>query len=66
MRVLIVAATVVAIVTIGITIWFQMAAPDPAPSVGSPIAPKQYDTTGGQQMRPRWNSGGPSDDAPGN
>jgi len=28
--------------------------------------PQQYDTTGGQEMRPRWDSEGQSNDAAGN
>lgn len=66
-RIVIVAATVVAIVAIGITIWFQTQDASPPASTGETAAPRQYDTTGGQEMRPRWESGGEqSNDAPGN
>jgi hypothetical protein len=66
MRIVIVAVTVVAVVAIGITIWVRsqpVNAPAPA---GAIDAPRQYDTTGGQEMRPRWDSGGQVHDAPGN
>lgn len=55
MRIVVIVASLVAIVVIGITIWFQM---QPAGSSATPAgtvdAPPQYDTTGGQEMRPRW------------
>ena len=58
MRVVIVAAMVVAVVAIGITIWFNFQqAPAPAWS-GAAGEPQSYDTTGGQEMRPRWNGSG--------
>ena len=64
-RIVIIAVTLVAIVVIGITVWFQMQGSNAAPSAVE--APRQYDTTGGQEMRPRWdNSGGQGDDAAGN
>ena len=67
MRIVIVAVTVVAIVVIGIAIWFQTQAANPAPAPSAVEAPQQYDTTGGQEMRPRWDSsGGQGDDAAGN
>jgi uncharacterized membrane protein YqiK len=67
MRIVIIAVSVVAIVVIGITVWFQMQGSNPAPAPSAVEAPRQYDTTGGQEMRPRWdNSGGQGDDAAGN
>lgn len=69
MRIVIVVVTLVAIVMIGITIWFQTrgSASNPPAQTGAVEAPRQYDTTGGQEMRPRWDSsGGQSDDAAGN
>jgi len=67
MRIVIVAATAVAIVVIGITIWFQIHSSNPPAPAGAVEAPRQYDMTGGQEMRPRWDSsGGQSDDATGN
>lgn len=66
MRIVIAAATIVAIIVIGITIWFQMHGNPPAPPAAVE-APRQYDTTGGQEMRPRWdNSGGQGNHAAGN
>jgi hypothetical protein len=69
MRIVILAVTLVAIVVIGITIWFQTQGSNPAPAPPAEVeAPRQrYDTTGGQEMRLRWNnSGGQGDDAAGN
>ncbi len=67
MRIVVIVACLVAVLVIGITIWFQtqqLRSPSPASAVE---APRQYDTTGGQEMRPRWDSsGGQSDDATGN
>jgi len=65
-RFVLVAVTIVAVVAIGVTIWVPIQpvnAPSPA---GALDADRQYDTTGGQEMRPRWDSGGPVNDAPGN
>lgn len=65
MRIMIIAVTLVAIVAIGITVWFQMQGSNAAPNAVE--APRQYDTTGGQEMRPRWDSGGgQADDATSN
>lgn len=66
-KIVIIAATVVAFVAIGVTIWFQVQGQaSPAP-IGAGAVLQQYDTTGGQEMRPRWdNSEGQSDDAAGN
>ena len=67
MRIVIVAVTLVAIVVTGITVWFQMQDSKPSPAPSAVEAPRQYDTTGGQEMRPRWdNSGGQGDGAAGN
>ena len=57
----------IAIVIIGITIWLQTQQQSAPASVGAVEAPRQFDTTGGQEMRPRWdNSGGQSHDTTGN
>ena len=67
MRVIIIVASSVAIVVIGFTIWFQTQQQSAPASAGAVVAPRQFDTTGGQEMRPRWdNSGGQSHDAIGN
>lgn len=61
------AGTFVAIVVIGNTIWFQMQGNPPAPPAKVEAPQHHYDTTGGQEMRPRWeSSGGQGDDAAGN
>lgn len=66
-RIVIIAAAVVAFVVIGITIWFQVQGQTLSATFGAGAAPQQYDTTGGQEMRPRWHSSeGQSDDAVGN
>lgn len=67
MRVVIVAVVVVAVVAIGTTIWFNFQQASAPASSGAAGVPQQYDTTGGQEMRPRWNGGGEQgDDATGN
>ncbi len=66
MRIVIIAVTLVAIVVIGITIWLQTQG-NPPTLPAQVEARRQYDTTGGQEMRPRWDkSGGQGDDAAGN
>jgi hypothetical protein len=66
-RIVIVAATLAAIVVIGIAIWFQSEPLSPPAARDAVDAPRQYDTTGGQEMRPRWDgSGGQKNDAVGN
>lgn len=66
MRIVIVAVTVVAVVAIGVTIWVRrQPVNEPAPA-GAIDAPRQYDTMGGQEMRPRWDGGGQVNAAPGN
>jgi hypothetical protein len=66
MRIVIAVATSVAVIVIGITIWFQTQGNPPTPPA-EVEAPRYYNTTGGQEMRPRWdNSGGQGDDAAGN
>lgn len=67
MRIVIVAVTLVAIVVTGITVWFLMQVSKPSPTPSAVEVPRQYNTTGGQDMRPRWdNSGGQGDGAAGN
>ncbi|TPJ81951.1 hypothetical protein FJ434_20915 [Mesorhizobium sp. B2-5-13] len=67
MRIVVIVASLVAIVAIGITFLFRTLQPNPPAPAGVVEAPRQYDTTGGQQMRPRWDSsGGQGDDAAGN
>lgn len=62
-RIVIGVAMIVAVLTIGFTLWFQTRQLTPPASSGAE-PPPQYDTTAGQEMRPRWDSsGGQSDDA---
>lgn len=66
-RAVIIVASSIAIVVIGITIWLQTQPQSAPASAGAVEAPRQFDTTGGQEMRPRWDSGGgQSHDAAGN
>lgn len=64
MRLIVVVASLIALVVVAFAIWFlgqQQSARGPADAVE---AQRQFDTTGGQEMRPRWdNSGGQGDDA---
>ncbi|MGD9511635.1 MAG: hypothetical protein AB7O95_22460 [Geminicoccaceae bacterium] len=59
-------ATIVAVLTVAFTIWFQTGQATPVAPAAAVVPARQYDTTGGQEMRPRWPSGGQSDDAAGN
>ncbi|MFC0210285.1 entry exclusion protein TrbK [Chelativorans intermedius] len=67
-RTLIIVAAATVIIGIAVAIWFVPnlgGEPDRARSVLD--TPTEYDTTGGQEMRPRWNNGkGQGDEAPGN
>jgi hypothetical protein len=65
-RIVLGVATIVAVLTFGFTIWFQTQQVAPSASNGAVDAPRQYDTTGGQEMRPRWDSGGQDHDTAGN
>ncbi|EIM72759.1 hypothetical protein A33O_19034 [Nitratireductor aquibiodomus RA22] len=67
-RTLIIVAAATVIVGIAVSIWF-------VPNLGGEPdrarrfldTPTNYDTTGGQEMRPRWNNGkGQGDEAPEN
>lgn len=66
-RIAIIAAVLVAFVAIGVTIWFQVQGQTSPTPIGAGDAPGQYETTGGQEMRPRWDSSeGQNNDAVGN
>ena len=66
-RIVVITVTLVAIVVIGIAVWSQMQGNPPAPPAEVEGPRQHYDTTGGQEMRPRWDSsGGQGDDAAGN
>jgi|TARA_R100001129_G_scaffold186522_1_gene178617 Ti type entry exclusion protein TrbK len=67
-RTLIIVAAATVVVGIAVAIWFVPnlgGAPDGARRVLD--TPTDYDTTGGQEMRPRWGNGeGQGDEAPEN
>ena len=65
-RTVIIVATLGSFVAIGITIWLQVQGQTPPMPIGAGAVPQQYDTTGGQEMRPRCDSEGQSNDAAGN
>jgi hypothetical protein len=52
------AASLAVVLAIAVLLWFrtQEAAPPAAPAAAD--APRQFDTTGGQELRPRWDNGG--------
>lgn len=64
-RILLIIAALIAVVGIIVSLWLISVpsnSPEPAPTAVT--APQQFDTTGGQQMRPRWNrEEGQGDDA---
>lgn len=62
-RILVAIATLVVVVTIGVTIWMSSHTPEAPAGASENSAPRQFDTKGGQEMRSRWNnSGGQGDD----
>lgn len=63
MKVVVIVASSIAILVIGITIWLQTQQQSAPASAGAVEAPRHFDTTGGQDMRPRWDSEGQSHDA---
>lgn len=67
-RILVVVLACTALVWIGLSIWFASnggQGPDGAGHYQE--SPRQFDTTGGQEMRPRWGEGeGERDEASGN
>ena len=55
MRFLLLALTVIVIVILGIAVGLALTARDKRTMAEDFLgAPKTYDTTGGQQMKPRW------------
>ncbi|ODT13749.1 MAG: hypothetical protein ABS35_37005 [Kaistia sp. SCN 65-12] len=66
-KTIILATVLVAFVAIGVTIWFRVQGQTSPMPIGAGYAPGKHDTTGGQEMRPRWDSSeGQSHDAPSN
>jgi hypothetical protein len=58
-------AAVIVVIGITVTFWIMRdPSGTPHPTEPGVAAPQQFDTTGGQQMRPRWNQReGQGDDA---
>ncbi|WP_235911872.1 hypothetical protein [Mesorhizobium xinjiangense] len=52
---LIVATLIVIAVLIGVAVWVVTDQGQPAESHKIQTAPPEFDTTGGQEMQPRWN-----------
>ncbi|MFC3721908.1 DUF2749 domain-containing protein [Neoaquamicrobium sediminum] len=64
-RIAVVVLACTALVWIGISIWFAADGGRQAERAGESLdGPRQFDTTGGQEMRPRWGDGeGQGDEA---
>lgn len=56
-RIFFIVVSAIVVIGIGITVWIAQN-PTDAPASASPatVAPLQFDTTGGQEMRPRWDT----------
>lgn len=55
----IILVAIIIMVVSGITLWISFARQGSSEEAREfPGAPRQFDTTGGQEMRPRWNSQG--------
>ena len=57
-RIFFIVVAAIAVIGIGVTVWFTQN-PAGAPNSAAPatVAPPQFDTTRGQEMRPRWDNG---------
>ncbi len=58
-RILIIAGTLIVIVVVVIVVRNVVSPTEEAGTAGVPAsapAPQQFDTTGGQEMKPRWNA----------
>ncbi|WP_186397930.1 hypothetical protein [Stappia sp. P2PMeth1] len=54
-RIFFIVVAIFVVIGIGVTVWIaQNPADAPASAAPAPVAPLQFDTTGGQEMRPRW------------
>lgn len=67
-RVAVVVVACSALVWIGLSIWFAADGGRQSERAGESLSERrQFDTTGGQEMRPRWGDGeGQGDEATGN
>lgn len=56
-RTLIIVATVVVVVVASVTVWIAIRPSDDGGHAATPVpAPQRFDTTSGQEMKPRWNA----------
>lgn len=56
-RTLIIVATVIVVVVAAVTVWIAIDPSDDAGQAETPApAPQRFDTTSGQEMKPRWNA----------
>ena len=55
-RLVLVAIVVVAVIGIGATLWVNVIRP-PAPGGDFFAVPREYPTSGGQELQPRWDAG---------
>ena len=54
-RTLIIVATVIVVVAAAVTVWIAIHPSDEIGQAATP-APQSFDTTSGQEMKPRWNA----------
>ena len=65
-RTLIIIATI-AVVVVAVTVWIAIRPADDAGQAATPApAPQRFDTTSGQEMKPRWNAPQDQRDGQGN
>lgn len=56
-RTLIIIATVIVVVVAAVTVWIAIRPSDDAGEAATPAPTSQrFDTTSGQEMKPRWNA----------
>jgi len=56
-RIFFIVVAAIVVIGIGVTVWIAQNPADARTSVApATVAPLQFDTTGGQEMRPRWNT----------
>jgi len=54
-RIFFIVVAIIIVVGIGVTVWIAQKPNDaPTSAVPAAVAPQQFDTTSGQEMRPRW------------
>lgn len=54
-RTALIIAAIIVVVGIAVTFWIVLGPADtPEPTAPTTTAPQQFDTTGGQEKRPRW------------